>query len=302
MMSRFILVLLCLLTTESALAADPLKQLQQLIAEQKFAAAAKSGEQLLRQNPSHSRTRFLTAYAHQMNAQADRAITLYQSLIEDNPALPEPRNNLAMIYLEQGDYDRASQLLVEAINTHPSYATAYQNLSQIYKGIASEAYRRAVSESSQPAKYTHTIKLAAITRLDSVEQGLAADDADSPPTAISVANQETLLIERVKLWARAWSSKDFAAYSDFYSSQHRAKFDTHEKWLAHRRSRILRPGNISVDISDIQVKWRSDNRAVIDFRQAFKSPGYRDRVVKRLTFSLLGSQWKITEEQVLSVL
>ena len=42
---------------------------------------------------------------------------LYQDLIEDNPDLPEPRNNLAMIYLAQGDYDRASQLLVEALNT-----------------------------------------------------------------------------------------------------------------------------------------------------------------------------------------
>ncbi|MDH3762011.1 MAG: tetratricopeptide repeat protein [Gammaproteobacteria bacterium] len=302
MKSRFILVLFCLLATESALAAGSVNQLQQLIAEQKFAAAAKNGEQLLRQNATHTRTRFLTAYAYQMNAQADRAITLYQSLIVDNPTLPEPRNNLAMIYLEQGDYDRASQLLVEAINTHPSYATAYQNLSQIYKGIASEAYRRAVSESSQPAKYTHTIQLAAITRLDSVEQGLSADDADSQPTAISVANQETLLIERVKLWAQAWSGKDFAAYTDFYSSQHRAKFDTHEQWLAHRRSRILRPGDISVDVSDFQIKWRSESRAIIDFRQAFQSPGYRDRVVKRLTFSMLGSQWKITEEQVLSVL
>ncbi len=302
MTSRFILVLCCLLVTKSVLAVASVKQLQQLIAEQNFAAAAQSGEQLLQQNSSHTRTRFLTAYAHQMSAQTDRAVTLYQSLIEDNPTLPEPRNNLAMIYLEQGDYDRASQLLVEAINTHPSYATAYENLSQIYKGIASEAYRRAVSESSEPAKYSHDIKLAAITRLDSVEQGLAADDADSTPTAITFANQETLLIERVKLWAQAWSGKDFAAYTEFYSSQHRAKFNTHQQWLAQRRSRILRPGNISVDVSDVQVKWRSENRAVIDFRQAFKSPGYRDLVVKRLTFSLLGSQWKITEEQVLSVL
>ncbi len=302
MISRFIFVLFCLLVTESALAAGSVKQLQQLIAEQNYAAAAKSGEQLLQQNAAHNRTRFLTAYAYQMNAQTDKAIALYQGLIEDNPTLPEPRNNLAMIYLEQGDYDRASQLLVAAINTHPSYATAYDNLSQIYKGIASEAYRRALSESSEPAKYTHTIELAAITRLDSVDQGLVTGDSESKATAINFANQETLLIERVKLWALAWSSKDFAAYTEFYSSQHRAKFDTHEKWLAHRRSRILRPGNISVEISDVQVKWRSENRAIIDFSQAFESPGYRDRVVKRLAFNRVGSQWKITEEQVLSVL
>jgi hypothetical protein len=39
----------------------------------------------------------------------------------------------------------------------------YDNLSQIYKGIASEAYRRAVSESGEPAKYTHKIELTALT-------------------------------------------------------------------------------------------------------------------------------------------
>ncbi|TNF91100.1 MAG: tetratricopeptide repeat protein [Gammaproteobacteria bacterium] len=45
--------------------------------------------------------------------QKHRAIALYRALIDDNPALPEPRKNLAMIYLDEGDYDRASQLLVE---------------------------------------------------------------------------------------------------------------------------------------------------------------------------------------------
>ena len=303
MMQRFIAILFCLLVTESAFAAVSVQDLQQLIEQQRYATAAQNGEQLLQQNAGHAQARFLTAYAFQMNAQQDKAIALYQSLIDDHPAMPEPRNNLAIIYLEQGDYDRASQLLVDAINTHPSYATAYENLSQIYKGIASEAYRRAISESSEPAKYSHDIQLSAITQLATVEQEPLVDEAGgSEPTAINFANQETLLIEQVKLWAQAWSSKDFATYTGFYSSQHRASFDTHAQWLAHRRSRIERPGVISVDISDIQIKWRSGNRAIIDFRQDFDSPRYSDKVIKRLGFSHIGSRWKITEERVLSVL
>ena len=302
MMQRYIILLFCLLLTEPAIAATSLKQLQQLIAQEKFAAAAQNGEQLLLQNANNTQARFLTAYAHQMNKNKDKAIALYQALVADNPSLPEPRNNLAMIYLAEGDYDRAIQLLVEALNTHPSYATAYENLSQVYKGIASETYRRAVSESSEPAKYTHNIKLSAITRLDSIEQGLTADAGDSSPTPVTFANQETLLLEHVKLWAQAWSEKDFAAYTGYYSSNHRASFETHEQWLAHRRSRILRPGEIRVEVSQMQIKWRSDNRAIIDFDQAFESPRYSDRVRKRLGFERVGSQWKITEERVLSVL
>ena len=237
-----------------------------------------------------------------MSAQTDQAINLYQGLIEDNPLLPEPRNNLAMIYLAQGDYDRASQLLVEALNTHSSYAIAYDNLSQVYKGIASEAYRRAVSESSEPSRYTHKIELTAITELETAPAQLPETESAAAPTLVNFANQETLLIESVKSWAQAWSDKNFDAYTGFYTTQYRAKFESHLQWLEQRRNRITRPGSISVEVSDFQIKWRSENRAIINFNQAFDSPRYSDRVIKRLGFSLIGSQWKITEEQVLSVL
>ena len=140
--------------------------MQQLIAQKQYAKAIQSGEQTLRQAPKDSNTRFLAAYAYQMTGKTGLAIKMYEDLIRDEPQLLEPRNNLAMIFLQQGDYDRASQLLVSAINTRINYAIAYNNLSQVYKGIASEAYRRAISESSEPAKYAHDIELTAITGLD----------------------------------------------------------------------------------------------------------------------------------------
>jgi len=121
-MQRFAAIILGLLVNGTALAVASVPQMQQLITQKRFVDAASTGEQLLQQNPSHSQARFLTAYAYQMSAQTEQAIRLYQGLIEENPKLPEPRNNLAMIYLAQGDYDRASQLLVEALNTHSSYA------------------------------------------------------------------------------------------------------------------------------------------------------------------------------------
>ena len=301
-MHRFLAIFFCLLVASAASAATSVAELQQLIAQSQFAAAARDGEQLLRQDPKHAETRFLTAYAYQMNANKDKAVSLYQGLINDHPELPEPRNNLAMIYLAQGDYDRASQLLVEAINTHRSYAVAYANLSQVYKGIASEAYRRAVSESSEPAKYPHSIDLTAITDLEIDEPVVLAAAAAEPKTLVNTANQQTLLIERVKNWAQAWSSKDLAGYTDFYSPQYRAKFDSHDQWVKHRRQRIMRPGSIRIEVSDIQIKWRSDNRAIIDFTQAYDSARYSDRVVKRLGFNRIETEWKITEERVLSVL
>ena len=292
--------------------------MQQLIEQKQYAKAVQAGEQILRQTPNHASTRFLTAYAYQMTGETDKAIKLYESLIRDEPGLPEPRNNLAMIYLEKGDYDQASQLLVSAINTNTSYAIAYANLSQVYKGIASEAYRRAISQSDEPAKYTHDIELTAITWLDNVDSDTATQIASLPatgataavskptptptPTLVNVANQDTMLIEKVRNWAKAWSSKDFTSYTTSYTSGYRDRFSTHARWVNHRRGRILRPGNIEVKVTDFTVKQRNADRATVDFTQAFNSPRYSDRVVKRLEFSRAGSQWKITSERVLSVL
>jgi tetratricopeptide (TPR) repeat protein len=317
-MKSYLLVFLCLLLPGTALAMESTQQLQLLIEQKKYAEAGIEGNRVMQQDPANARARFLTAYAFQMTAETDKAIALYQDLIRDYPTLPEPRNNLAMIYLERGDYDHASQLLVSAINTRISYAIAYANLSQVYKGIASEAYRRAISQSTEPVGYTHDIELTAITWLDTPDSGselqiasLAASDpvskqspaekSEKTTTVVNTAG-DILLIEKVRNWAQAWSSKDFDNYRDSYASNYRDKFKTHEQWVEHRQKRILRPGEIKVEVSDFKVKQRDANRVTVDFTQAFSSPGYSDRVVKRLDFRLVDSQWKIASERVLSVL
>jgi tetratricopeptide (TPR) repeat protein len=325
-MKHYLIIVCCLLASHMAFAAD---SMQQLIVQKQYAQAVQVGEQILRQTPNHASTRFLTAYAYQMNGKTDKAIQLYEALIKDEPELPEPRNNLAMIYLEKGNYDHASQLLVSAINTNISYAIAYANLSQVYKGIASEAYRRAISQSDEPAKYTHDIELTAITWLDNLDTETATQIASLPttkaisadpvvkkpaakkatvevskpaPTLVNVANRNTLLIENVRNWAKAWSDKEFATYTASYASDYRDKFATHAQWVKHRRGRILRPGEIKVEVADFTVKQRDAETATVDFTQAFSSPGYSDRVVKRLEFKRIGAQWEIASERVLSVL
>jgi tetratricopeptide (TPR) repeat protein len=325
-MKQYLIILCCLLVSRMAFGAD---SMQQLIVQKQYVQAVQTGEQILRQTPNHANTRFLTAYAYQMTGQTDEAIKLYEALIRDEPERPEPRNNLAMIYLEKGDYDHASDLLVSAINTNISYAIAYANLSQVYKGIASEAYRRAISQSDEPANYTHDFELTAITWFDNqaadtatqiaslpVPSAIPTDPvenkpaavkataaADKPkPTLVNAANQDTLLIEIVRNWANAWAGKDFTNYTASYAADYRDKFATHEQWVNHRRGRIMRPGDIRVEVSNFTVKQRDSNRASVDFTQAFSSPNYSDRVVKRLDFSRIGSQWKIASERVLSVL
>ncbi len=305
-MQRLILIFILLFPAASFASVNSVDNLRALISGKNYSRAIETGERLLGNQPQWPDVQFLTAYAYQLNKQTNKATAMYQQLISQHPELPEPRNNLAMIYLEKGDYDAASKLLVEAINTHNSYATAYQNLSRIYTGIASEAYRRALSESKEPAKYTHKIELAALSQLETVSQDLESVMVVSNDTAGKVDSTtidvKTLLGEQIKQWAKAWSDKDFATYTSFYSTEHRPNFETHSAWVEHRRRRIMRPGFIKIGVSDIQIRAQNDNRAIIDFKQSFDSPTYSDRVKKRLGFRRTGSQWKITDERVLSVL
>jgi tetratricopeptide (TPR) repeat protein len=292
----------CLLLGFHQYASASYPQLQQLLEQKKYTEAIERGESLMREHPDHAHAAFMTAYAYQQTGQQQKAINLYQKVIAENPELPEPRNNLAMIYLSQGDYDRASQLLVQAINTHSSYATAYENLSRIYKGIASEAYRRAVNESNAPARYAHDIQLAAITHLESAGPVPAEVEPAEESSVITTANLETYLVEQVKGWAESWSVKDFDTYTDYYDSEYRGNLPSHRAWVDYRRKRVLKPGEINVEVSNIKIDWRGESRVLLDFEQAFESPTYSDRVLKRLVFSKRDSEWKITEEWVLSVL
>ncbi|MCP3688725.1 MAG: tetratricopeptide repeat protein [Gammaproteobacteria bacterium] len=298
-MQRLIILFFLFYSIEAAAIGGSVDDLRALVAGEDFSAAIKTGELLLKQNPERADVQFLTAYAYQMKNRTARATDLYRDLIRQHPELPEPRNNLAMIYLARGDHDTASKLLIEAINTHKSYATAHQNLSRIYTGIASEVYRRALSESPDAAKYTLKIELAALDQLE------LSDSQSTATLAVGdeVAQQAKVsLVEQVKIWARAWSNKDFDTYIGFYSDEHRPKFHTHRAWVEHRRKRIMRPGTIKVMVSDINIVSESENLVVLDFTQSFDSATYSDRVKKRLSFRRIGLQWKITNEGVVTVL
>jgi tetratricopeptide (TPR) repeat protein len=300
-MHRLIVFIIFSLFCGLAYSARSIEDLKSLVDSENYAAAAETGEQLLIEYPGHARIQFLTAYAYQNNRQNWKAAYHYRQLILQHPGLPEPRNNLAMIYIADGDYDKASQLLVDAINTNRSYAIAYQNLNRIYASMASEAYRRAVSESGEAPKQRPKIELTALSSLESVDRGIAASPPTEQNTLVDIANFETILIEKVINWAKAWGDKDIDTYASFYSSEYKPNFATHEDWVEHRRERIMQPAFIKIGVSKIQIRTQSENRAIIEFEQSYDSPGYTDRVIKRLALSRVGSQWKITDEQVISI-
>jgi hypothetical protein len=301
-MHRLIILFVLILSCGTVFAASSIADLKKLIDQENYSEAAETGEELLLKHPGHARIQFLTAYAYQYNQQNWKAAQHYKKVILQHPELPEPRNNLAMIYIDDGDYDKASRLLVDAINTRKSYAVAYQNLNRIYTSMASEAYKQALGESGEPPKQKPVIKLTALSELGSADQGTNRETSLTQDTLVDIANFETLLIEQVINWAKAWGSKDVDTYVGFYSSEYRRDFETHADWVENRRARIGQSEIIKIGISNVQIRAQSENRAIIEFEQSYDSPNYADRVIKRLALSRIGSLWKITDEKVISIL
>jgi len=302
------------------------------------AARARSAEARLQQNPDDPDSLFEAAYALQQMQQLGRAERYYRQLIALRPAWPEPRNNLAIIHLKKGDYDSAIDLLISALKTHPAYETAWRNLSNLYQGLASEAYRRALSEDKNTLSVLDRIHLQPLARGTGAASTLAAAPPPAPePAAVQVAgkpanspsgtapkpqttaaaesdpavtepNIRTLsqrfqqVRQAVLDWADAWTRKDLDAYVSAYAPDYRDGKPSHDAWVAWRRQRILRPGDIRVTISDIRIRRHDDHRARVDFVQAYRSPNYRDRVVKRLDMTRIDGDWKIVREKTLRVL
>lgn len=99
----------------------------------------------LQAKPGDVDARFLKGLILTGQKNYPEATQVFVALTEDNPALPEPYNNLAVLYAAQGRYTMARQQLEMAINVNPRYATAYENLGDVYARMASEAYGKAVA-------------------------------------------------------------------------------------------------------------------------------------------------------------
>jgi hypothetical protein len=173
-------------------------------------------------------------------------------------------------------------------------------IETVMQEIAKKISKAAVSEPDQPVEATE-IKLAALSDLSSAEPLVTVTEL-TISSVVDTIDVQTLLKKQVKNWAKSWNDKDFQTYINFYSANHRHSFKTHIAWVEHRRNRIMRPGAIKVRVSNIEIREQDENRVIINFKQTYDSPHYSDKVLKSLDFRRFGSAWKISEENVISVL
>ncbi len=127
------------------------------------------------------------------------------------------------------------------------------------------------------------------------DQPAAGDRDATGPVAVDSES----LTRLAESWAQAWSEQRATDYLGFYSRDFRPPDGLDRSaWEKQRQTRILRPRQIEVRLSGVEVEAVSPERARVSFDQGYRSDSYRDSVRKTLELIREGEAWKILAERV----
>lgn len=281
---------------------DVVNEAQALIQQGQLEPALARLDSHLDSAPQDAEARFTRGLVLVRLNRTEEAIKTFADLTRDYPQLPEPYNNLAVIYAQQGEYEKARNALEAALATHPSYGVAHENLGDIYAALAAAAYNRALTLDSKNA--SARAKLNLVNQLDSLADSGAAISArpsrkpDEEPAAEALpATDGEALAQTVRDWAAAWSAQDVEKYLAFYAAEYAPEGGgSRMTWEAQRRSRITKPKQIRVAVSDLQTTPLRDNGVRVTFLQDYASDVLTNRATKVLELKNIGGSWRIVRE------
>jgi tetratricopeptide (TPR) repeat protein len=106
------------------------------------------------------------------------------------------------------------------------------------------------------------------------------------------------VIRAVNGWVRAWETNDVPGYLAFYADDFQTpKGMTRKAWEAERKARIAKPRKIEVEIDTPKVRFDEKNKALVTFRQHYKSGPLDVKGMKTLVMVKNGDKWLIQQER-----
>jgi Flp pilus assembly protein TadD len=146
---------------------DDYASVTQLVGAKQFKEALNKADVYLASKPKDPQMRFIKGVILTEMGQTADAMSLFTTLTQDYPELPEPYNNLAVLHAAKNQFEQARTSLEMAIRTNPSYAAAHENLGDVYLQLASQSYTKALT--LEPNKTSVQPKLALIRTLFSAK-------------------------------------------------------------------------------------------------------------------------------------
>ncbi len=145
-----LLILILLFASGESMAASAYEKARLNIQANRSDAALKILRKEVKSRPDDYRAWFLVGVASAHLKQYHQAIEAFRHVIDINPSLSEPHDNLAVIYNELGDVKAAVAELEQSLKKNPGSAVAEENLADLYLKLALKNYRNALAKTPSP--------------------------------------------------------------------------------------------------------------------------------------------------------
>jgi adhesin transport system outer membrane protein len=116
------------------------------------------------------------------------------------------------------------------------------------------------------------------------------------PAPATASNDAQAVAQRVRDWAAAWSAKDFVGYQGFYADNYAPSRGGRTSWLSQRQRLVGKPGSISVDVSNLEVRSMGTDSMETLFKQKYTSSNFKDTSSKSLVWKRMNGKWVIVSE------
>lgn len=131
-----------------------------------------------------------------------------------------------------------------------------------------------------------------------VSPAAAAPSEAAAPIANGIAD-EAQVGSLVEGWRQAWRDQDIAAYLAAYGADFvPADGSSRDAWVAARSKKLAGNAAIDVQVRDVAIERRGEDRFKVSFRQDYAAGAYRESGrAKTLDVAREDGHWKIVREQ-----
>lgn len=252
------------------------------------------------------------AVIHAQQKNYDKARQALEMAIRTHPSYATAHENLGDIYARM-----ASQAYDKALQLDSSNTTALTKLAMI-RELMSVAPRGGRSPASPPAKTPANptplpvpasppapVVVAEAPKPPPAPAAEAKRPVTPPPVVASEPAAPTAspaqddIARAVDAWASAWSSKDVRTYLGYYAPAFKPPGGMKRAaWEAERRSRVTKPGSIKVSVEGLTVRSEGADRALVKFRQNYRSASLKSSSGKVLVMVRINGKWLIEQERI----
>lgn len=292
---------------------EPYNNLAVLYAAQgQYERAKQSLEQAIRTHPSYATAHenLGDIYAKMASLAYDKALQLDESNLSAQTKLAlirdlfSPARGSDAAKVEAAKPGAAKAPVKTAAKTPPAGTTAAASARDAVMASPEPAAPAEVKAAAASASEPGTQTDAEVIREDDASRRPRAEPAaasgSAPSLSVSVSSPtetRTLIEQRVREWAQAWSRQDVPAYLAFYAANFKPpRGQDRAAWEAERNRRVQAPSQIKVEVSDLRIQLKGD-KAQARFRQRYEADHLKGTYSKTLDLELQDGLWKIVRER-----